>query len=77
MKYTDLDAYCERECLTYKEFGKLVSPLRTVSWNTIYQVITGKQNPGKRTRKVLDAYIKKNQARIRRVLGVTSEEEAA
>ena len=68
ISYTDLKTFCDRENITYQEFGAMVSPSGEISWQTVYRAITGRMAPGKRSRRVLDRFIGRNRKRIERAL---------
>jgi len=69
MNYHLLKLYCDRAAITYQEFGAMVDPTGSVSWRMIYAVITGRRNPGKRTRRTLDRFISKNRRKLEKALG--------
>ncbi len=69
INYQFLKLFCDRANITYQEFGAMVDSTGLVSWNTIYQVITGRTTPGKKVRRALDRYISRNRKKIEKVLG--------
>jgi len=70
--YTDLKTFCDRSNITYQEFGSMVDKEHSVSWCAIYKAISGKSNPGKRTRRVLDRFISSHESDIRAALNKKS-----
>jgi predicted transcriptional regulator len=67
IEYTDLKTFCDRRGLTYEEFGRLAGDGK-IHWTQLYKVITGKETPGKRSRRILDAFISRYRREIRRAI---------
>lgn len=61
--YEKVKQFADKENITYQTLGQLVNrgiPAdRRVSWTRIYNVITGRDRPGKKTRWVLERFMER------------------
>ncbi|MCK9327539.1 MAG: hypothetical protein M0P69_18745 [Bacteroidales bacterium] len=64
IEYTSLTTYADRENITYKELSEAVG----IHYQTFFNIIKGHSQPGKKTRRKLDAFITAHRREIEAAL---------
>lgn len=70
--YTDLKTYADAKNLTYREFIAELDPDGLFSYKHLLNIISGLSRASKRTRRLLDPYIKTNRTEIRRMIRIST-----